>query len=152
LEEKLIMHGLLRLFGVGVLGLALVAAVACGDDDEPSAAGEEALANLCADLEELEAALAEFIALPADSTLADVEAARDEIGDGIDQVAESAAGVDEADLDELNASFETLDGNVDALVDDAVAAELSSLQSDAQEVFTARDAVFGAVDCAALEN
>ena len=81
---------------IAVLAL-LAIGVAC--EDEPSE--EEARAALCADLGQLETALATFAQLNAQSTIGEIKAARDDVGDAVDDVQSSGDDVSEADTAEL---------------------------------------------------
>jgi hypothetical protein len=135
-----------------VIAAMALGITACGDDDAGST-NDEALANLCADLEELEGAIGDFAALDESSTLEEVEAARDEVGDSIEQVRESAADVADARVDAVESAYQDLSTAVDQLDgDDSVSEAVESLRDAADEVLLARDELFRSVDCAVTQD
>ncbi len=146
------MHSLRNVALVVLAALLVPLAVVACDDDEP-AVDEEATENLCADLEELKTSIGDFNALSGGSTLEEVEAARDEVGDGVEQVRESAADVADAQVEELESAYDDFSAAVDDIDgDDSVAEAIDSLQAAANDVFQARDDVFRSVNCAATQE
>jgi hypothetical protein len=140
------MRKVLSLAVVALLMFIVGAAMACGDDDDGGGSTSAptdtsdgdtggSTSTYCADLDELDAALANL-----DSTIGSgagpdaIEQAADEVEAAFRQVENSAEG----EIDELEASFDTMNSGVRdeeavaaaALIDD-VDASVSTLQADA---------------------
>jgi hypothetical protein len=117
------------------------ASMACGDDDDggsstsaPTGDGDST-STYCADLDELDTALADLDAAVGSGAGPDaIEQAADDVETAFRKVEASAEG----EIDELEASFQTLDSGVRdeeavaaaALIDD-VDASVATLQADA---------------------
>lgn len=132
----------LMLLSVGALLL-----VACGDDD-PSP--EEAMADLCTDLSELQVSLQnlEQVRTNPNATVEQLEDARDEVNDQLDDVESSADDVDEANVDALNDAYDNLDQAIDDIDDDATLADAGqSVQDEIQAVNAAWESLLGGLNC-----
>jgi hypothetical protein len=128
---------------VGTLLALSILAMACGDDDGGSDSGsngaatptgdsaDEATAEFCAALDELEAAVFEFQALNETNTVDEWKVARDDIDQAFEDVTTSAAAVEAARVEDLEASFDTLDETVNSIEGDQTIAEV---QADLQDV------------------
>lgn len=134
------------LMGVGLIAAMLaVAAVAC-DDDGPSE--EEAMAQLCSDLTQLEAADAAFDNLGADSTIDEIEAANDAYNDALNNVVSSAGDVAEVRAQPIEDAYASLDQAIDDISGDATVVEaLSSIGDELAAVDAAYDQAFAGLDC-----
>jgi hypothetical protein len=130
---------------IAILSLLILA---CGDDegdggsngaatttaaaDEPTGdAADDATAQLCDDLDALEAAVFEFQALNETNTVDEWRAARDDIDQAFEDVATSAAAVETARIEDLEASFDTLDETVTSIEGDQTIAEVQADLQDA---------------------
>ena len=120
--------------------LALVGiGVACEDD--PSE--EEARAALCADLEQLETAVDNFLQLNAQSTIGEIRAARDDVGDAMDDVQSSADDVSDAETAELEQAYDDFNETVDTIEDDQTAQEaLDMVRASAENVVATEQQLF----------
>lgn len=134
------------LMGVGLIAAMLaVAAVAC-DDDGPSE--EEAVAQLCSDLTQLEAADAAFDNLGADSTIDEVGAANDAYSDALNDVVDSAGDVAAVRAQPIEDAYADLDQAIDDIPGDAtIAGALASITDELAAVDDAYDEAFASVDC-----
>ena len=134
------------LMGVGLIAAMLaVAAVAC-DDDEPSE--EEAVAQLCSDLTQLEAADAAFDTLGTDSTIDEIGAANDAYSDALDDVVSSAGDVAEVRAQPIEDAYAGLDQAIDDISGDTTIVEaLNSIGDELAAVDAAYDQAFSGVDC-----
>lgn len=133
------------LTGVGLLVAVLaVAAIAC--DDEPSE--EEAVAQLCSDLTQLQAADAPFDDLGAASTIDEVEAANDAYSDALGDVVGSAGDVAEVRAQPIEDAYADLDQAINDIPGDATIVEaLASITDELAAVDDAYDEAFASVDC-----
>ena len=80
-----------------VLALSMLALAACGDDD-PSP--EEAMADLCTDLTELQSSVQNLaqVSTNPNATVDQLEDARDEVNEQMDAVESAAEDVDQAEV------------------------------------------------------
>lgn len=120
---------------------------ACGDDD-PSP--EEAMADLCTDLSELQVSVQNLaqVSTNPNATVEQLEDARDEVNDQLDDAQDSADDVDQAELDALNESYENLDQAIDDIDDDATLADASaSVQEEITAVNSAWEQLLTGLNC-----
>jgi chromosome segregation ATPase len=130
-----------------VLALSMLALAACGDDD-PSP--EEAMADLCTDLTELQASVQNLsqVASNPNATVDQLEDARDEVDEQLDAVQSAAEDVDEAEVDALNEAYDNLDQSIDDIDDNATLADASaSVQDEIAAVNTAWEQVLTGLNC-----
>jgi hypothetical protein len=126
---------ILALLGVGV---------ACEDD--PSE--EEARAALCGDLQQLETTINTFLALNAQSTIGEIRAARDDVGEAVDDVQTSAEDVDDAETAELEQAYDDFNETVDGIEDDQTAQEaVDAVRASADAVAAAEQQLFTDLAC-----
>jgi hypothetical protein len=126
---------ILTLLGVGV---------ACEDD--PSE--EEARAALCGDLQQLETTINTFLELNAQSTIGEIRAARDDVGDAVDDVQTSAEDVDDAETAELEQAYDDFNETVDGISDDQTAQEaVDAVRASAEAVAAAEQQLFTDLAC-----
>jgi uncharacterized protein YukE len=115
-----------------MLALAGLAAAAC-EDDEPSA--EEATQALCDDLGDLEQSVSGLGGLSVNSSLSDLEDARDEIRDSLDEVRDSASDVAGAETGELEDAVDDLRNTIDDFDEDtSIADALEALAGNLRAV------------------
>ena len=127
------------------LVVASLAFAACGGDDDPSP--DEAQAELCSNLEELQTEVTALSELGLNSTVADIEDAFESIQGAFEEVVSSAEEVAGAETEQLSDALDSLESAVsdiggDTPIADALAAiqdSLSSLGSAWQELFTTTD-------------
>ena len=142
-------HGRTRFFAATGLGLVLLVATACQEQEsQPSAE-----AAVCASVSAFGTAIQDFRDLdPATASIEDVQAARDDIQTAWDQVKDEA--VDLSDADET-AVQDAWDGVVQSIedfpTDQPVADGLSGVQDAAGDVQTAVDEMRDGMGCAAGE-
>ena len=132
--------------GLGLL-IAIVAVVsyACGDD-EPSEA--EAVAQLCADLDTLQAADAAFDNIGADSTVDELDDAKAAYSDALDDVVSSAQAVADVRTQPIEDAYDDLDQAISDIPGDATLLEgLASIEPQLAAVDTAYASAFSSVDC-----
>jgi hypothetical protein len=103
-----------------VLGAAVLLLCAAGCT-QPSP--EEAEAQLCADLGELDTALQELESLDETATVGEVRAAEENVTSAWNNVRSSAQTLEEVNTDQLEAAYTELDGAVQGLPDDITVAE-----------------------------
>ena len=103
-----------------VLGAAVLLLCAAGCT-QPSP--EEAEAQLCADLSELDAAVQELESLDETASVGEVRAAEDNITQAWNNVRNSAQTVEEVNTDQLEAAYNDLDSAVQDLPDDITVSE-----------------------------
>ena len=138
---------LLRTLGLlVVISMAAGMAVACDDDEEPSA--EEAREQLCSDLEDLRAAREDLAGLSGDSSVADLQEANDEVQDARARVDESAQDVADAEVEELESALDDLSAAIDNLDEqETITAALEALAPEIDAVDAAWEDVFLTVGC-----
>jgi hypothetical protein len=95
-----------------MVALAGLVAVGCGSD-------KDAVTALDAALDKVDAATAKFQTMGPESTIADVKAARDEVGPLWAEVVSAAKKVKDVDVAAAEKAWTDLDGAVSALADDA---------------------------------
>jgi len=133
----------LVLFGilVAVLGIA---AIACDADKSE----EELTAQLCSDLDDLEAADAAYDTLGADSTLDDLKSVNSAYASVLDDVVSSASDVGDVRIEGINAAYSDLNQTVAGLASDATISEgLAAIESSVMAIGDAYVAAFAGVDC-----
>jgi multidrug efflux pump subunit AcrA (membrane-fusion protein) len=130
--------------GVGVIALSLLLA-ACGSDD-PSP--EEARDNLCDDLDAMRTELTSLNGLTGQSSMEDVESARDNIDEAWDDVVSSANDVADSEIDQLEAAYTELQRSLANVDEDAPIADVvSALGTQISAVVTAWDAIWAGTAC-----
>jgi hypothetical protein len=130
---------------VGLLMVATLGLVACGGDDEPSA--EEAQANLCTSLDELQTQVTALTDLGLDSTVDDVQDALGNIQDAFDEVVDDAQEVADVETQELGDAIDSLESTISDIGDGtsigdaltAIADELTAIGTAWQDLFTSTD-------------
>lgn len=134
------------LLAVGVMVAVLGAsALACGDDEEGTADKE---AQLCADLEKLDAALQSIGDLSRDSTVDEARTAISDVADAFNAARESAADVAEARVDDLVAAYDSYQTEAQSISDAATLAEAwEQLVQAADVVEQAEQALLSGLDC-----
>ena len=134
------------LMGVGLIAAMLaVVAIAC-DDDGPSE--EEAVAQLCTDLAELEAADAAFDDLGPDSTIDEVRATNDAYNDALGDVVESARDVAAVRAQPIEDAYANLDQAINDVPGDAtIVGALASITDELAAVDDAYAEAFASLDC-----
>jgi hypothetical protein len=134
-------------WSAALLVLSMLLLAACGDDD-PSP--EEAMADLCTDLTELQASVQNLtqVSTNPNATVDQLEDARDEVNEQMDAVESAAEDVDQAEVDALNEAYDNLDQAIDDIDDSATLADASaSVQDEIQAVNTAWDQVLSGLQC-----
>ena len=134
--------------GSAMLLVLCVLLAACGDDD-PSP--EEAMANLCTDLSELQSSVQnlEQVRTNPNATVGQLEDARDEVNDQLEDVQSSADDVEEANVDALEDAYGNLDQAIDDIDDDATLADAGqSVEDEIQAVNAAWEQLMGGLNCA----
>lgn len=138
------MTTLLIAFGLLVAALS-VAALAC-DDDELSE--EEATAQLCEDLDALEAADAAFDDLGGDSTIDEIRATNDAYNEALDDAVGSARDVANVRTQPIEDAYDNLAQAVNDIPGDATITEaLVSIADELGAVDAAWDQAFAEIDC-----
>lgn len=125
-----------------LLIVSTFAFVACGGEDEPSP--EEAQANLCTSLDELQTQVTGLTDLGLNSTMEDIEDQLGAIQDAFDEVVDDAQEVADVETQALGDALDSLETTIGDIGDgttiaDALSAiqdELTSLASAWQELFT----------------
>lgn len=134
------------LIGTGLLvAFVAVAALACGGG-QPSA--EEARAQLCSDIVELDTAVAGVQGLTASSTVEEAEQASDDVTDAFNKVRNSANDVANASLDSLNNAYNDLARAIQDLSGGASLEEAStSISTDVAALADAYEQLFADLNC-----
>lgn len=128
----------------GLLTASMFAFIAC--DDEPTQ--EKANEQFCDDMGEFVASLRVIEDLNRDSTIEEVEEARERARTAYANILESAVGVVEVQIDDLQDAYDDLLAAVDAIDDDATIGEaLDSVDDEVANVATEAGIVFNDVDC-----
>ena len=128
----------------GLLAASMFAFIAC--DDEPTQ--EEANKEFCDDMGEFVASLRVIEDLNRDSSIEDVEAARERARTAYENILESAVGVVEVQIDDLQDAYDELLAAVDSIDDEATIEEaLDSVDDEVANVATEAGIVFNDVDC-----
>ena len=131
--------------------LALVGAVACGDDDESQATAEE---NLCASLEGFSAALAnvegvQLLDPDANQANTSVQRAR-ATWSGAQAAAED---VQEADANALSSAVDDLESTAQNLPSGSTPAEIrQALEPQLAAVYTAFNEMYDGLECATRDS
>jgi outer membrane murein-binding lipoprotein Lpp len=128
-----------------VLGAAILLLCAAGCT-QPSP--EEAEAQLCADLDELETALQELESLDDTATIGEVRAAEENVTSAWNNVRSSAQARGDVNVDQLEAAYTDLDNAVNDLPEDITVAEArTQLQPQIDAVKQAWQQVFSSANC-----
>ena len=127
-----------------IITIFALAAVACEEETSP----EEAKAQLCQDLAELDSALAALENIGPDSTVADLEAASDSVEDALAKVSDSAEKAGEVRVSDLEGAYDDLDQAVADIPDDATVSEgLAAIEGELAAVDAAWAQLFATLDC-----
>lgn len=130
-----------------VLIVTMLVLAACGEDD-PSP--EEAMADLCTDLTELQTSVQNFaqVSTNPNATVDQLEDALDEVNEQLDAAENSAEDVDQVELDQLSDAYDSLDQAVDDIDDSATLADASaSVQDEITAVNTAWEQLLTGLQC-----
>jgi predicted nucleic acid-binding Zn-ribbon protein len=131
----------------GLLAASMFAFVAC--DDEPTQ--QEANEQFCDDVAELVASLRAIEDLNADSTLEEIDAARERARDAREDMIASATDVVEVELDEFNEAWDALQEAVDDLDEGSTLSDaLDELEDEIQDVSTEASQLLNDVDCSGV--
>lgn len=130
-----------RTISVALLAAVLsVSLIACGD--------EEAEASLCDSLGSFETAVTNLRELDSDSSKEELEAARDDVGDALEQVIEDASDLAGIRLDSLQTAFGDLRAAIDDLPDDtSVSDAVDELEPQLDAIGTAFQGIFAGLNC-----
>ena len=139
----------MMIVGVGMLIAVLgIVAIACDDDEAEST--EDAESQLCNDIADLGQALVALTALGPDSTVDELEAARDGVVEARDKVDESAENAGEARVSDVDSAVSDLRQAVDDVSGDVTVTEaVESVQTQILAVDAAALQLFSDLDCAA---
>ena len=138
---------LLVVIGIVVVVLG-IAAVACDDDDSPSAG--EAAQQLCSDLSVLDSALASLGATITNpnSTVEQLNSDRDAVKDALDDVDFSAEDVGSARTAELDSAYGALNQAIQDVPDETtLAAAVNILTPAVEGVVAAEGQLFSELGC-----
>lgn len=128
------------------LGVAVLLLCAAGCT-QPSP--EEAEAQLCSDMADLDAAIQELESLDETATVGDVRAAEENVTSAWNSVRSSAQTLEEVNTEQLEAAYNDLDGAVQGLPDDITVSEArTQLQPYIDSVKQAWLAVYTSANCA----
>ena len=130
---------------VGMMALSSLALAAC--DDKPTQ--EEANKQFCDDMGEFVASLRALRQLDSNSTIDEINAARDRTRESYDRLIASSKDVAHSRLDDLQKARDNLQKAVDDIKPDATISEaLSSVDDEIDDVAKAAAQVFNDADCA----
>ena len=133
----------------GMLVASMIAFVACDDEDTQQAANEQ----FCDDTAELLASLRVIRDLDADSTIEEVDDARERARNAYENVLESLAGLAEADVDALQAAYDDLQSEIAQIDGGTSVGDALEQVDDAIEEFAKQAAlILNDVDCSGLED
>lgn len=131
----------------GLMAATMLGFVACDDEDTQQAANEQ----FCDDTAEMVASLRAIQDLDADSTIEEIDAARERARDAHEDLVASAEGVVDARLDDFNAAWDALAQAVDDLDEGATLSEaLNDLEDEIQDVSTEASQLLNDVDCSGV--
>lgn len=123
-----------------VVAMLSVSLAACGD--------EEAEASLCDSLAEFQTSLSNLRDLNEDSTKEELEAARDDVGEALDQVISDASDLAGVRIDSLQTAFGDLRTAIDDLPDDtSISDAVEELEPQLDAIGTAFQGIFAALNC-----
>ena len=126
--------------GVVVAAILSVSLAACGDD--------AAEASLCDSLSDFRAAVSDLRDLNEDSSKEELEAARDDVGDALEQVIADASDLAGVRFDGLQSAFGDLGTAIDELPDDtSVRDAIDELEPQLDAIGTAFQAIFAGLNC-----
>ncbi len=123
-----------------VAAVLSVSLVACGD--------EEAEASLCDSLSGFQSSVSDLRDLDDDSSKEELEAARDDVGEALDQVISDASDLAGVRLDGLQSAFGDLRTAIDDLPDDtSISDAVEELEPQLDSIGTAFQAIFAGLNC-----
>jgi hypothetical protein len=132
-------NAFLKLFAVALIPVM----AACGT---PSV--EDAEANLCQDLNGFAGALSNLAQLNAQSTVKELETAKQEVVKAYQAVQSSADQVEAARLDELETAYNDFDNTVSGISGrDTLGEAAVTVNSAAEEVAAARQQLYSSLNC-----
>jgi hypothetical protein len=115
-------------------------------EDEPSA--DEARDALCDDLSAFRDATQELSDIDANSTVGELEDARDDLAAAWDDVQASAEDVDDPKLEELEEAYASLEATIDGIDEETMISDaIADVQADLEAVDAAWQQVFAAQPC-----
>jgi len=130
---------------IGVLTASMI--VAC--DDKPTQ--QEANEQFCDDTAELIASLRVIRDLDRNSSIEEVQAARDRARNAYANMIESSAGVVDARLDDLNSAYDELQAAVDDIDEsDSIGDALDSVNDELEAVAQEASKILNDVDCSGV--
>ena len=125
---------------VVVAAMLSVSLVACGDD--------AAEASLCDSLDSFQAAVSDLRDLNEDSSKEELEAARDDVGEALEQVISDASDLAGIRVDSLQTAFGDLRTAIDDLPDDtSISDAVDELEPQFDAIGTAFQAIFAGLNC-----
>lgn len=129
---------------IKLLALAFIPALAaCGG---PSV--EDAEASFCQDLDNLAVALQNLGQINAQSTVRELNSAKQDVANAYDSVKAAAATVQEARLDELDAAYAEYDRTVNSISGrDTVGEAAATITAEAENVAVARQQLYADLSC-----
>ena len=131
---------------LALAGLLAASMIIAACDDEPTQ--QEANEQFCDDTAEFIASLRVIRDLDADSTIDDVEEARERAREAFENMVESSAGVTEARLDDLEDAYDELRRAVDDIDDESTVGDaLESVDDELEEVAVATALIYNDVNC-----
>ncbi len=131
---------------IGSCLLIVLLCIGAGCVLEPTT--QEAEAQLCQDLGELDAALTQLESINQSSTTAELRAAQDDVTQAMNQVRDSGMQVAEARTRELDAAYQNLENAVRSIPNDATIEEgLASIRDELVAVRNAWTQLEAEVQC-----
>ncbi|MGF1492689.1 MAG: hypothetical protein ACFBSC_09585 [Microcoleaceae cyanobacterium] len=127
-------------------GLLILSAVVVSCTQEPSV--EQARADLCRDLAELQQNLAALEAISPNSSIGDLKQAKADVAESFKKVQAAREEVEEAKIEELEVAHTDLETAVSKISEkDSIADAAGSVQPEVQKVEAARAQLFSTVKC-----
>lgn len=132
---------------IGLLAASMFAFVACDDEDTQQEANEQ----FCDDTAELIASLRVIRELDSDSTIEEIEEARDRARTAYENVLESSVDVVESDLQALQDAFDELQAAIDDIDEGTSIGDALDQVDNEVEAFTQEAAkILNDVDCGSV--
>jgi hypothetical protein len=125
-------------YGIIVVSSLFLVLLSIGAGCTTQQSAPQAEAQLCQDLGQLDAALAQLEDITRTSTIGELKAAEENVTKAMQQVRESGQAVAEARTRELDTAYQNLENGIRAIPDDATIAEgRASIQEELAAVRTA---------------